>query len=73
MDDKTFIASYVAKESQRINERMKSVLDAEVKPSEEEINAIISDIETTLGRLEKALSHIQMDDETLEELPLSEQ
>lgn len=65
MDDKTLIASYVAEETQRINERLKQVVTSDTPPSEEERNALMQDIETTLSRLERALSQITV--EMLEE------
>lgn len=60
MDDKTFIAAYVAQESQRINERLKTMLQSETPPSEEERDAVISDMEITLSRLQSALTQIEM-------------
>ncbi|MDE3060813.1 MAG: hypothetical protein KGJ06_07370 [Pseudomonadota bacterium] len=58
MDDKTFIASFAAQETQRISERLKSMVERPVPPSEEEKNRVIQDIETTLRRLQSALSHL---------------
>jgi hypothetical protein len=62
MDDKTFIASYVAKESQRINERLKEMVEAGQPPSEEEREAVVADIEKTLRRMHAALSTINPDE-----------
>ncbi len=59
MDDKTFIAAYVAKETQRINDELKKMVLSDVPPSDAQKETIISDIETTLSRLKSALSHIQ--------------
>lgn len=58
MDDKTFIAAYVASETQRINEELKKMVLSDAPPSEDEKERVISDIETTLSRLQSALSHI---------------
>jgi|GEM_PF-2985434 len=58
MDDKTFIAEYAAKETVRINERLKEMLTSETPPSDELKESVIADIETTLARLQSALSHI---------------
>lgn len=58
MDDKTLIAKFAAEETTRINERLKKMVQSENPPSDEEKNAVISDIEQTLLRLERALSQI---------------
>lgn len=64
MDDKTFIAEYAANEILRINERLKTMVESKTQPSEEMRESVISDIETTLRRLQSALSNIteNMDD-----------
>ncbi len=70
MDDKTFIAEYVANETVRINNRLKEMLASDTPPSEELRASVIGDIETTLARLQSALSHISVnldDDENKEE------
>lgn len=59
MDDKTFIATYVAQETQRINGALKEMIERPGSPSEAEKDAIIADIERTLARLQSAISHIQ--------------
>ncbi len=59
MDDKTFIATYVAQETQRINGALKEMVGRSIPPSEAEKDAIIADIERTLARLQSAISHIQ--------------
>ena len=59
MDDKTFVAAYVASEAQRINEELKKMVLSHEPPSEEQKERVIADIETTLTRLQSALSHIQ--------------
>ncbi|MEQ1704772.1 MAG: hypothetical protein ABL867_02215 [Rickettsiales bacterium] len=58
MDDKTFIAEYAANEILRINERLKTMVEAKTPPSDEVRDNVISDIETTLRRLQSALSNI---------------
>jgi hypothetical protein len=58
MDDKTFIAEYVANETVRINSRLKEMVEATEPPSEEMRESVIADIELTLSRLQSALSHI---------------
>ncbi len=62
MDDKTFIASYVASEAERINERLKKMVQSDTQPTDEERDAVIKDIETTLARLQSALSQISIED-----------
>ena len=62
MDDKTFIASYVAQETVRINERLKKMVTSDVAPSEEERSDIMKDMEVTLARLQSALSQIDPDE-----------
>lgn len=58
MDDKTFIAEYAANEILRINERLKVMVESKTLPSDEMRDSVISDIETTLRRLQSALLHI---------------
>ena len=70
MDDKTFIASYVAQESQRINERLKKTITSDIPPSDEEKEALVHDIEATLSRLQRALSQIQLEVEEEERTKL---
>ena len=62
IDDKTLIAQYAAEEMVRINARLKEMITSEIPPSEEVRQNVISDIETTLSRLQRALSHIEIDD-----------
>ncbi len=62
MDDKTFIASYVAGEAERINERLKKMVQSDTQPTDEERDEVIKDIETTLARLQSALSQISIED-----------
>ena len=56
MDDKTFIAKFVTDEAVRINERLKKMIISGETPSEAERDSVIGDIETTLARLQNALS-----------------
>ncbi len=62
MDDKTFIAAYVAQEAERINQRLKRAVAAETPPSEEEKKALVEDIETTLSRLQRALLQVRLEE-----------
>ena len=62
MDDKTFIASYVASEAERINQRLKKMVQSDTQPTDAERDEVIKDIETTLARLQSALSQISMED-----------
>ncbi len=58
MDDKAFIAEYFAKETARINERLKAMVNSDSSPSDEVRDSVIEDIETTLRRLQSSLSYI---------------
>lgn len=62
MDDKTLIAQYAANEILRINERLKDMVKSKTPPSEEVRESVISDIETTLSRVQRALSMIKIED-----------
>ena len=62
MDDKTFIASYVSSEAERINERLKRIMHSDTPPTDEERDEVIKDIETTLARLQSALSQIALEE-----------
>jgi hypothetical protein len=62
MDDKTLIAEYAANEMVRINERLKEMIGSETPPSEEYRQGVISDIEATLSRLQRALAAIDIED-----------
>lgn len=59
MDDQTFVASYVAQETQRINERLKAMVARGETPSEADREAVVADIETTLERLKSAVTFLQ--------------
>jgi len=65
MDDKTFIAKYVADESTRVKDRLKAMVESKTPPTEEEKDAVIKDMEETLARLQSALA--QITSEMLEE------
>jgi len=58
MDDKTFIASYVAEESTRVKDRLKAMVESKTPPTEEEKAAVMQDMQETLERLQRALSSI---------------
>lgn len=62
IDDKTLIAQYAANEILRINERLKEMVEANTPPSDEIRESVIGDIETTLSRLQRALSQIDISD-----------
>lgn len=62
MDDKILIAQYAANEILRINERLKGMIEAKIPPSDEVRESVIGDIETTLSRLQRALSMIKIED-----------
>lgn len=67
IDDKVLIAEYAANEMVRINQRLKEMITSEAPPSEEFRKDVINDIETTLSRLQRALSHIQIENDNEEE------
>lgn len=67
MDDKTFLAAYVAKEVQRINERIKKLVTGETPPLEAEKDALVKDVEATLTAMQQLLAQIPVEDE--EEAP----
>lgn len=58
MDDRTFIASYAAREAERINQRLKQALARATPPTTEEKDALIKDIEETLSRLQRAFTQL---------------
>ncbi len=60
MDDKTLIAQYAAEEMVRINERLKDMITSEAPPPEEVRQSVIGDIETTLDRIKRALSQLDI-------------
>lgn len=59
MNDKSLIASYVAGEVERINEKLKKMVQSETPPTDAERDEVIQDIETTLNRLQNALSNLK--------------
>lgn len=73
IDDKTLIAKYAAKETARINERLKEMLNSNSPPSEELRQDVVNDIEATLERLQRALSHIHIDEDYNEEEELNDE
>lgn len=75
MDNKTFVAKFVADESTRLNESLKDMLAKNEAPSEAEKEALFSDMEMTLKKLTSALEYLtanidSLDDEE-EELPVA--
>ncbi len=63
MDDKTFIATYVAKEAERINQKLKDMVGSETPPTDQQRDDVIKDIEVTLSRLQSALSQLSIEPE----------
>jgi uncharacterized protein YukE len=59
MDDKTFMAKYVADESTRIKDRLKKMVESSTPPTEEEKQSIMVDMTETLDRLKKSLMQIE--------------
>lgn len=76
MDDKTFVAKYVASESERLNQSLKEMVAKEVAPTDAEKDALFADMEETLKKLTGALEYLThnmndlMDDEE-EEIPVA--
>ena len=60
LDEKILIAAYVVQESDRINQRLKQMVLSSEAPSEEECNSVMTDIEETLSRLQRALSQVEL-------------
>lgn len=58
MDNKTFIAKYVADESTRINESLKNMLEKPETTTDAEKDALFADMEATLGKLKSALEFL---------------
>ena len=58
MDDAELVTSFLARETQRINQTLKDMYSRPQPPTEEEKNAILSDIEKTLARLQSAVLHL---------------
>lgn len=73
MDDKTFIAKYVADESERINQSLKELITKGEAPSEAEKDALFADMEATLKKLTSALEFltINIDKDEEEEVPVA--
>jgi len=73
MDNKTFVASYVAQESERINQLLKDIVAKGAPPTEAEKDALFSDMEATLAKLTSALEYISanLDTNEEEEIPVA--
>ncbi len=70
MDDKTFMAAYVADETTRLKDRMKEMVERGEMPSEEEKEALMKDMTESLDRLMRTLGQLQqMADEEKEDEP----
>lgn len=62
------IAAYVADEMQRINERLRGMIEGAEPPPQELRDDIMQDIETTMKRLQAALSQIPPEDDAMNEV-----
>ena len=74
MDNKTFVAKFVADESTRLNEGLKEMLAKGEAPSDAEKEALFSDMESTLAKLKGALEYLTANMDNLdeeEELPVA--
>ncbi len=75
MDNKTFVAKFVADESERLNQNLKEVLAKGAPPSDAEKDALFSDMEATLAKLTSALEYLAANLDTLadeeEEMPVA--
>lgn len=67
MDNNTFVAKYVADESERLNQGLKDMLAKPTPPSEAEKDALFSDMEATLAKLTTALEYLTAHLEDIEE------
>lgn len=69
MDDKTFMAAYVADETVRLKDRLKEMVARGEEPSEEEKEALMNEMQASLSRLQQTLLQIQaiVDEENEEE------
>lgn len=75
MDTKTFMAKYVADESERMNQSLKEMLAKGEAPSDAEKDLLLADMEATLKKLTGALEYLtanidNIDDEE-EEMPVA--
>ena len=76
MDNKTFVAKFVADESERMNQSLKEMLAKGAPPSDEEKDALFSDMEVTLKKLTGALEFLtanvnHLNDDEEEEVPVA--
>jgi hypothetical protein len=75
MDNKTFVAKFVADESTRLNENLKDMLAKGTPPTDAEKDALFSDMEATLKKLTQALEYLTANIDNLndeeEELPVA--
>ena len=75
MDNKTFVAKFVADESERMNQSLKDMLARGAPPSDAEKDALFSDMEATLKKLTGALEFLTANIDTMtdeeEELPVA--
>ena len=60
MDNKTLVASYVAKESERLNQSVKDIMSNGLPPTSEQKDALLLDMETTLAKLTSALEYLSL-------------
>jgi hypothetical protein len=67
MDDKTIIAAYAAQEIERINERLRALVQSSEPASKEVSEALIQEINLTMQRLQAAISHLPQESEEEEE------
>lgn len=58
VDDKTFMMSFVASESQRLNERVKAMLEKTEPPTEEEKASFTQDMHDSLERMRRILLQV---------------
>ncbi|MDX2074334.1 MAG: hypothetical protein SFX19_08245 [Alphaproteobacteria bacterium] len=65
MDNKTFVAKFVAEESERLNQGLKGMLAKGEAPSDAEKDALFSDMEATLKKLTGALEFLTANMDTL--------
>lgn len=75
MDNKTFIAKFVADESDKMNQSLKDMLARPEAPTDAEKDALFSDMETTLKKLTSALEFLSANIDTMldeeEEIPVA--
>ena len=59
MDDKTFMASYVANETTRVKDKLKAMVERGQPPSEEEKAELMQDMHASFGRLQQMILQLQ--------------